>query len=68
MATQRVCHFEVWQSKKDNYWYWHLRDTNGKVVADGAEAYTRREGAVAGIQNVCSCCPTGVITTIADPN
>jgi uncharacterized protein YegP (UPF0339 family) len=36
-------------------------DTNGQIVATGAEGYRDRDDAVAGIRNVCSCCTNGEI-------
>jgi uncharacterized protein YegP (UPF0339 family) len=60
MATQRKCHFEIYKDRA-GYWRWRLRDTNGKIIATPGEGYNRREGAVAGIRNVCGCCQDGVI-------
>lgn len=33
-------HYEVTKGK-DGDWYWHAIARNGKIVADGAEGYTR---------------------------
>jgi hypothetical protein len=33
-------------------WRWRLVTSNGKTIADGAEGYRRRGGAVAGIASV----------------
>ena len=63
MASQRKCHFEIYQDRQ-RYWRWRLRDTNGKIVADSAESYVRREGAEAGVRNVCSCCQNGEIVYV----
>lgn len=32
---------EFFSSGSDR-WYWRLKARNGKIIADGAEAYTRR--------------------------
>lgn len=54
------CHFQVYKDSA-GYWRWRLRDTNGKIIADSAESYYEKSGAVAGINNVCSCCQNAVI-------
>jgi uncharacterized protein YegP (UPF0339 family) len=60
MATQRKCKFQVYQDAA-GYWRWRLRDTNGKIIADSAESYVSRNGAVEGIRDVCGCCGNGEI-------
>lgn len=33
--------FEYWQSKANSNWYWHLRASNGLVIAQG-EGYVNK--------------------------
>ncbi len=47
MATRRG-KYEFWRSEKDRQWYWHLRSSNGRIVAQG-EGYKRRGGVLKGI-------------------
>ena len=37
---------------KDGQFYWRLKGANGKVIADGAEGYTTRYGAVRALRRV----------------
>jgi uncharacterized protein YegP (UPF0339 family) len=32
----------VWRSAKDNKWYWHIKASNGKIIADGNQGYERK--------------------------
>lgn len=27
--------FEIWQSTRNNQWYWHLKAANNKIIAAG---------------------------------
>jgi uncharacterized protein len=63
VATVRKCHFEVYQDRQ-NHWRWRLRDTNGRIIADSGEGYTTKQGAIAGIQNVCSCCQNADVVDV----
>ena len=36
----------------DGQWFWHLKAPNGKVIADGAEGYTRKADAERAIARV----------------
>ena len=33
---------EIWKSKKDKKFYFHLRSSNGKVVVSNGQGYERR--------------------------
>jgi uncharacterized protein YegP (UPF0339 family) len=37
--------FEIWPSHEHYRWYWRARAANGRIMADGAESYTRKAGA-----------------------
>jgi uncharacterized protein YegP (UPF0339 family) len=39
--------FEVYQS--GGQWYWRLKADNGKIVADGSEGYTSKQGCLDGL-------------------
>lgn len=41
--------FILWQSSRDNLWYWHLKAANGEVVC-WAEGYASKQGALGSIQ------------------
>lgn len=43
--------FEVFQSPRNNQWYWHLKSANGKVIAHG-EGHTRKQDAERAIKTV----------------
>ncbi len=45
--------FEVYLGK-NNKWYWRLMSRNGRIIADGGQGYTRKEGAIKGLQVVKS--------------
>ncbi len=35
---------EVYKSSANGQWYWRLIAPNGRIIADGSEGYTRRNG------------------------
>ncbi len=39
---QRVKKVYIFKGEANASWYWNLRATNGKVIADGGEGYIRR--------------------------
>lgn len=47
-------HFVLFQSSKNSQWYWQLRAANHEPIADGAEGYVHRQGALHGIELVKS--------------
>jgi uncharacterized protein YegP (UPF0339 family) len=40
--VHRKAVIEIWKSKKDKKFYFHLRSSNGKVVVDNGQGYERR--------------------------
>ena len=40
---KREAHFDVYKSADG--WRWRIKAANGRIVADGGEAYARRAGA-----------------------
>ncbi len=46
--------YEYWQNSTNKNWYWHLKASNGKKIADGAEGYKNEADCLAGIQLVKS--------------
>ncbi len=38
--------FVLWQSSKDNQWYWHLKSDGNNQVVCWAEGYTSKQGAL----------------------
>jgi len=45
--------YEMWKSKKDGNWYWHLKASNGERVAYG-EGYLRKTDCLTAINLVKS--------------
>ena len=43
--------FEMWESKKDGQWYFHLRASNGEIVAS-SQGYTTKYNCKNGIESV----------------
>ena len=43
--------FELFRDASDE-WRWHLRHRNGRILADGGEGYSSRNGAIEGINSV----------------
>lgn len=43
--------FEIYQGQDGDY-YWRLRDSNGKIVADGSEGYVSKDNVRDAIENV----------------
>ncbi|QDT52428.1 hypothetical protein Pan44_04390 [Caulifigura coniformis] len=43
--------YYYWLAKNGN-WYWHLKASNGRIIADGAEGYTNENDCLAGISLV----------------
>ena len=42
MSTPPTHRIEVFQSTKNSQYYWHLKATNGQVVATGNEGFTTK--------------------------
>lgn len=43
--------FEYWQSNKNGQWYFHLKATNGEIIAN-SQGYTTKENCINGIQSI----------------
>lgn len=41
--------FQVYKDAK-GYWRWRFRASNGRIIADSAESYVNRDGALYGIR------------------
>ena len=54
-------YFFLYQSDKNRQWYWKLRSANHATVADGAEGYTEKRGALNGIGLVKSAVPATLV-------
>lgn len=48
MGTSRCAWYEWWKSE-DGQFRWHLKATNGEIVASG-EAYKKKQGVLRGIE------------------
>lgn len=46
--------YYVFQSVRDNNWYWHLKASNGQIVAVAGEGYVSKQGCLHGISLVKS--------------
>ncbi|HVV67023.1 MAG TPA: YegP family protein [Candidatus Saccharimonadales bacterium] len=61
--------FEYWQSLRDEQWYWHLKDGNGRIIAIGGQPFNSKEIVERAIANVFGTVP--LVThryMIDDPN
>lgn len=66
--TNRKDGFEVYEGGGDDgQWYWRLR-RRGRVVADGAEAYTRRVDVVRAVRSLKRWLSADPDVTVHDPN
>ena len=49
-----------WVGEIDEQWYWRLRASNGKIIADGSEGYASKASALRAVQCVVkiiqTCC------------
>ena len=45
-------HYEYYQSKKDSKWYWRLKASNGRGIADGSQGYKDKDDCLHGISLV----------------
>ena len=52
--------FEVWQSKRDGLWYFHIVSRNGKTVFP-SQGYTRKSNAMKSIRSLRVGVPSAVI-------
>lgn len=52
--------FEIWKSKKDGQWYFHLKAPNGEIIAH-SEGYTTKDNCLNGIDAVKGYAPTAEI-------
>jgi uncharacterized protein YegP (UPF0339 family) len=50
MAGRRA-RFEVYEGHHGD-WYWRLRASNGKIIADSAEGYRRKRAAIKAVNRV----------------
>ena len=44
-------YFQIYKGSNGN-WYWRLRDSNHKTIADGSEGYVSRDNVIAAVRNV----------------
>ena len=44
--------FQYYQSSKNDEWYWRLRASNGKIIADGGEGYKKKAECIERIQDI----------------
>lgn len=44
--------FEHYQSAKNKKWYWRLKASNGKIIADGGQGYDNKADCLHGISLV----------------
>lgn len=49
-TKQRKSPLDLYQNVPGGHYFWRLRATNGRIVADGAEGYTTRAKALAGFR------------------
>lgn len=51
-VKKRKGSIEVWKSKKDRKFYFHLLSSNGKIVLPAGQGYTRRVDLIKTLQSV----------------
>ena len=57
-------HYEYYQSKKDNKWYWRLiSDNHTDIIADGGQGYKDKDDCLHGISLVKKSTNAKVIET-----
>lgn len=44
--------YEYYQSAKNKEWYWRLKASNGKIIADGGQGYENKADCLHGISLV----------------
>ena len=44
--------YEYYQSAKNQKWYWRLKASNGKIIADGGQGYDNKADCLHGIDLV----------------
>ena len=52
--------FDIWQSKKDGLWYFHLKGPNGEIIAH-SEGFTTKDNCYNGVHSVKNYAPTSPI-------
>ena len=45
-ARKLVYYLKILRGISTRQWYWHITAPNGKIIADGAEGYEKKSGAV----------------------
>lgn len=47
--------FEIYEGFEGAWaWYWRIRSSNGRIIADGSEAYSTKRGVVKAIHRLCA--------------
>jgi uncharacterized protein YegP (UPF0339 family) len=57
--------FEIWQSKKDGQWYFHLVAPNNEVIAQ-SQGYTTKDNCINGVNAIKSYSQTAEVTEITE--
>lgn len=52
MPAYKIEVFEEHGRGRKTHWYWRLKTRNGRIVADGAESYSRRAGVMRAIEPI----------------
>ena len=58
-------HFEVFQSKRNDEWYWRFR-ASGRTIADGSEGYKNKADCLHGIDLVKENAPSADVVDVDD--
>ncbi len=67
MADSRVNDFQIWQSSKNDQWYWRLRARNYQSVAIGGEGFSSEAVCRESIE-IVKTCGDAPVKVIEDPN
>jgi uncharacterized protein YegP (UPF0339 family) len=65
MATAKSYKLVIW-SKTPTQWYWRIKAPNGKIVADGSEAYKTKKGAVRAADSLTGAFLSGRVVLMFD--
>lgn len=60
--AMKQARFEVYKAKDG--WRWALKAKNGRIIADGGEAFTRKETALASVQIIKNQAASAVVDVV----
>ena len=62
MAGRKLVYYlKVLKGTSKGQWFWHITAPNGKIIADGAEGYGKKSGAVRAAKRFILVAETGAL-------